>query len=88
MRENIVWVKTRGNPGSGSSIHIHTNPECHALELAHSVQRADREELPTEWPDCALCTTDPADHGGVPSGIDPQARRRHLQELDPEDLDL
>lgn len=88
MSDTKVWVKTRANPGSSTSVHIHRDPDCQALGLAHSVKRITRSKLPTDWPDCSLCTETSEKTGGVPAGEDPQARRKQLQALDPDEVGL
>jgi len=88
MADTTVWVKRRGSPSSNSCVHIHTDPTCHALKPVHSVKEIDREKLPRDWPDCSLCTDAPAKTGGVPAGEDPQARRRQLQAIDPDEVGL
>lgn len=88
MSDTTVWVKTRANPGSSTSVHIHTDSDCHALDLAHSVKCIARSKLPNDWPDCSLCTETSGKTGGVPTGEDPQTRRKRLQAIDPEEVGL
>lgn len=88
MAKTTVWVKTRGSRGSGTSVHIHTDPACHALTLANSVKQTTREKLPDDWPDCSRCAEPPLRSGGVSHGEDPQARRKHLQQLEVDQLEV
>ncbi|MBX0296855.1 hypothetical protein [Haloarcula nitratireducens] len=85
MSSETVWIKKRGPVGVGTTIHIHTDPDCQPLQQATEIRETTREKLPDHWPDCSLCAGTAAT-GGVPEGESTHTRRDRLEELDPDDL--
>lgn len=83
--DQTVWIKKRGARGTGTSVHVHTDPDCIKLQQAAAIKETRRVHLPDDWPECSVCNGTAAT-GGVPQGKNTQARRELLQQTDPDEV--
>lgn len=85
MSDETVFISSQRG-GKRGPRQYHTDPDCHVLDRAVTVHEKDPDILSDEFEECLLCADDV--HANRAEVTEPNATRRRLEELNPDDLGL